>query len=98
MCLADAFVAFPGGFGTLDETFEAITWSALGIHAKPVGFLEVDGFWQPLLACLPRAVDEGVISERRRDLLVVDDDPTALLDRLATMAPTGDGVITDGER
>jgi uncharacterized protein (TIGR00730 family) len=96
--LSDAFVAFPGGFGTLDETFEAITWSALGIHAKPVGFLEVDGFWSPLLTFLHRAVDVGVISERRRDLLVVEDDAAALLDRLAERTPGGDGVITDAER
>jgi uncharacterized protein (TIGR00730 family) len=96
--LSDAFVAFPGGFGTLDETFEAMTWSALGIHAKPVGFLDVDGFWAPLIAWLHRAVDEGVISERRRDLLVIEDDPAVLLDRLAALTPRGDGVITDAER
>ena len=96
--LSDAFVAFPGGFGTLDETFEAITWSALGIHAKPVGFLDVDGFWAPLIDWLHRAVDEGVISERRRDLLVVETEPAALLDRLATLAPSGEGIVTDRER
>jgi len=96
--LADTFVAFPGGFGTLDETFEAITWSALGIHAKPVGFLEVDGFWGPLIDWLHHAVDVGVISERRRDLLVLDHDPDRLLDRLASMRPTGEAVITPDER
>ncbi len=96
--LSDAFVAFPGGIGTLDETFEAMTWSALGIHAKPVGFLEVDGFWRPLVDWLHRAIDEGVMSERRRELLVVDDDPATLLDRLAALTPTGDAVITDDER
>ena len=96
--LSDVFVAFPGGFGTLDETFEAITWSALGIHAKPLGFLEVDGFWAPLITWLHRAIDDGVISERRRELLVIDDDPDALLDRLRTSSPTGDALITDDER
>ncbi|HVM55188.1 MAG TPA: TIGR00730 family Rossman fold protein, partial [Acidimicrobiales bacterium] len=96
--LADTLVAFPGGFGTLDETFEAITWSALGIHAKPVGFLEVDGFWGPLIDWLHHAVDVGVISERRRDLLVLDHDPDRLLDRLASMRPTGEAVITPDER
>jgi uncharacterized protein (TIGR00730 family) len=82
--LSDAFIAFPGGFGTLDETFEAITWSALDIHAKPVGFLEVDGFWSGLITWLHRAIDDGVISERRRELLLLDDDADRLLDRLAT--------------
>ena len=96
--LSDAFIAFPGGFGTLDETFEAITWSALGLHAKPVGFLDVDGFWVPLIDWLHRAIDEGVISERRRDLLVVETDPGTLLDRLETRTPRSDGVITDAER
>ena len=81
--LSDAFVAFPGGFGTLDETFEAITWSALDIHAKPVGFLDVDGFWQGLIDWLHRAIDDGVISERRREMLLLDDDADSLLDRLA---------------
>ena len=95
---SDVFVAFPGGIGTLDETFEALTWSALGIHAKPLGFLDVDGFWQPLLDWLHRAIDAGVMSERRRDLLVIDDDADRLLDTLATMRPTGDGVIADAER
>src|SRR4051794_8905588 len=83
--LSDVFVAFPGGIGTLDETFEAMTWSALGIHAKPIGFLDVDGFWQPLVEWLHRVIDEGVMSERRRDLLMIDDDATKLLDRLAAI-------------
>jgi uncharacterized protein (TIGR00730 family) len=80
--LSDAFVAFPGGFGTLDETFEAITWSALSIHEKPVGFLDVDGFWHGLIEWLHRAIDDGVISERRREMLLLDDDASRLLDRL----------------
>jgi uncharacterized protein (TIGR00730 family) len=84
--LSDAFIAFPGGFGTLDETFEAITWSALDIHAKPVGFLEVDGFWSGLITWLHRAIDDGVISERRREMLLVDDDADLLLDRLQVLA------------
>lgn len=96
--LSDAFVAFPGGIGTLDETFEAMTWSALGIHAKPLGFLDVAGFWQPLIDWLHRAIDDGVMSERRRELLVVDDDAERLLDRLASMRPASDGVIDDTER
>jgi len=96
--LSDVFVAFPGGIGTLDETFEAMTWSALGIHAKPVGFLDVDGFWEPLIDWLHGVIDEGVMTERRRDLLMIDADATKLLDRLAAVAPFTDGVITDTDR
>ena len=72
--LSDVFVAFPGGIGTLDETFEAMTWSALGIHAKPLGFLDVDGFWQPLLDCVrpatacshPPSASDAIVVIRRR--------------------------------
>jgi uncharacterized protein (TIGR00730 family) len=96
--LSDVFVAFPGGIGTLDETFEAMTWSALGIHAKPLGFLDVDGFWAPLLDWLHRAIDEGIMSEKRRSLFVVDDDADRLLDALRDRRPSSDGVIDDAER
>jgi uncharacterized protein (TIGR00730 family) len=96
--LADVFVAFPGGIGTLDETFEAMTWSALGVQAKPVGFLEVDGFWQPLLDFLHHAVDVGVMSERRRALFVVETDADALLDRLLATSAPSDGVIGEADR
>jgi uncharacterized protein (TIGR00730 family) len=99
--LSDVFVAFPGGIGTLDETFEAMTWSALGIFAKPVGFLEVDGFWQPMLAFLRGAVDRGLMSERRRALFdVVEEEPSALLDRLlgARPSPAAEGVVSPDER
>ena len=97
--LSDAFVAFPGGIGTLDETFEALTWSALGIFAKPVGFFEVDGFWAPMLSFLRGAVDRGVMSERRRTLFdVVSSDPAELLDRLLTPMAPADAVISPEER
>lgn len=97
--LADAFVAFPGGIGTLDETFEAMTWSALGIFAKPVGFLEVDGFWRPMLEFLRGAVDRGVMSERRRALFeVVDTDPDRLLDRLLASTAPAEGVVSPADR
>ena len=97
--LSDAFVAFPGGIGTLDETFEAMTWSALGIFAKPLGFLEVDGFWEPMLTFLRGAVDRGVMSERRRALFdVVSGDPDELLDRLLAASPAAEGVVGPDER
>jgi uncharacterized protein (TIGR00730 family) len=77
--LADAFVALPGAAGTLEELFEAWTWGMLGLHAKPVALLDVDGFWQPLLAQLRRMVDDGYLEGRRLDALGVVEDAAALL-------------------
>jgi uncharacterized protein (TIGR00730 family) len=69
--LSDAFVALPGAAGTLEELFEAWTWGMLGLHAKPTLLLDVDGFWQPLLAQLRRMVDDGYLDARRLDALGV---------------------------
>jgi len=80
---ADAFIAMPGGFGTLDELFEMVTWGQLGIHAKPVGLLNVDGYFDPLLQWIDGAIDQGFVKEAYKDLLLVDQDPSALLDRLS---------------
>lgn len=93
--LSDAFVAAPGGFGTFEELCEVVTWSQLGLHRKPVGLLNVEGFYDPLLALVDRAVDEGFIRPSNRQLVVSDDDPGRLLDRLASStAGSGAGVIT----
>jgi uncharacterized protein (TIGR00730 family) len=67
---ADAFVALPGGLGTLEELAEIATWSQLGIHTKPVGVLDVDGFWQPLLEFLDSAADSGFIRPQHREIIV----------------------------
>ncbi len=80
--LADAFVALPGGFGTLDELMEQLTWSQLGLHAKPVGLLDVEGFWRPLIALARHATDEGFVRESDLGAIAVGDEPEALLDRL----------------
>lgn len=80
--LADAFLTLPGGFGTLDELFEMITWVQLGIHSKPIGLLNVNGFFDPLCAQIEHQIAEGFIKERFRSLLVVDNDVELLLDRL----------------
>lgn len=84
---SDAFIAMPGGFGTLDELFEMITWGQLGIHAKPVGLLNVEGYFDPLLAWIDGAVEEGFVRKHHRELVVSDDEPVALLDIIATYAP-----------
>ncbi len=80
--LADAFLAIPGGLGTLDELFEVWTWSQLGIHDKAVGLLDVAGYHDQLLAHLDRMVAEGFVEPRWRDALYVDDDVERLLSRL----------------
>ena len=84
---SDAFVALPGGFGTADELFEILTWAQLGIHRKPVGLANVGGFFAPLLAWLEQAVREGFLKPRHRELLLVGDDPVALLGRLLARPP-----------
>jgi uncharacterized protein (TIGR00730 family) len=87
--LSDAVVMLPGGYGTLDEFFEAVTWTQLGIHDKPCGVLNVAGFFDSLLAFVDRALAEGFIREKHRDLLIVGDDADALLDRLVAWRPDG---------
>lgn len=80
--LADAFVALPGGIGTLEELFEVWTWAQLGYHDKPVALLNVDNFYDPLLAFLTHTLEQGFIHDRCRGLLNVEDNITALLDAL----------------
>ena len=80
--LADAFVAMPGGYGTLEELFEVTTWTQLRYHVKPVGLLNVDGFWDHLLAFLDHAAREGFIRDVHRGLIVCEDDPERLLEAM----------------
>jgi uncharacterized protein (TIGR00730 family) len=81
--LADAFLALPGGLGTLEELAEVLSWAQLGLHAKPIGLLDVGGYFRSLDAFLDHAVGEGFVAERHRRLLVRDDDLDRLLDRFA---------------
>ncbi len=81
--LADAFIALPGGFGTLDELFEMLTWSQIGLQAKACALLNVAGYWDPLLAWVGRAVDDGLLRPAHARLLLTGEDPDELLDRLA---------------
>jgi len=83
--LADAFVALPGGFGTLDELMEQLTWSQLGLHTKPVGLLEVEDYWRPLVAFARHATEEGFVREADLASIAVAGDADALLDRLARL-------------
>ena len=82
--LADAFVALPGGYGTFEELFEVITWSQLGIHRKNIGLLNVAGYFDPLVRLIDHAIEEGFIKPAYRELIVVDDRPASLLEKLGT--------------
>jgi uncharacterized protein (TIGR00730 family) len=88
--LADAFVALPGGFGTLDELFEIVTWAQLGLHARPIGLLDVGGYFDPLLAFADRAVAEAFVRPEHRRLLVVEKSVENLLEALDGAPPTPD--------
>ncbi len=85
--LADGFIMLPGGFGTLDEFFEVVTWTQLGVHAKPCGLLDVNGFFDPLGALLDGAVRQRFIRAEHREMLITVSDPDTLLDLLASWTP-----------
>jgi uncharacterized protein (TIGR00730 family) len=85
--MADAFVALPGGWGTLDEMFEILTWAQLGLHNKPCGLLNVQGYFDRLLSFLDLTMEQGFVRREYRALLSVADRPTALLDALAAQVP-----------
>jgi hypothetical protein len=81
--LSDGFIAAPGGVGTLEELVEVLTWAQLGIHAKPVALLDTAGYWGPFAAWLDHAVAQRFVRAEHREMLLTDDDPARLLDRLA---------------
>jgi len=84
--LSDAFIAMPGGYGTLDELFEIITWAQLGIHQKPIGLLNVDGYFDALVALIDHAIGEGFVRPEHRHFWVIADAPDELLDALVQNA------------
>jgi uncharacterized protein (TIGR00730 family) len=85
--LSDGFVALPGGFGTLEELFEVLTWGQLGLHGKPCGFLDVAGYYRPLLSFFDRMVGEGFLEADGRSRVVFETDPAALLDAFERYRP-----------
>jgi uncharacterized protein (TIGR00730 family) len=85
--LADGFVALPGGWGTVEEFFEALTWAQLGIHRKPCGLLDVGGYYRPLAVFLDHAVEEGFVGPESRTMLLVDSDAGRLLQRFEEYQP-----------
>jgi uncharacterized protein (TIGR00730 family) len=85
--LADAFIALPGGYGTLDEFFEIVTWTQLGLHGKPCAVLNVCGYYDPLLNFLNQAVEEKFLRQQNRDLVLAAEDPRNLLDKFENYQP-----------
>ncbi|MBI1948749.1 MAG: TIGR00730 family Rossman fold protein [Deltaproteobacteria bacterium] len=81
--LVDGFVALPGGYGTLDELFEALTWRQIGTHAKPIALLDVDDYFAPLITFIDQAARTGFVAERARRFFFVEQDAERLLDELA---------------
>ncbi len=93
---SDAFLALPGGLGTLEEIFEVWTWRAIGFHAKPVGFLDVGGFWTPLLDALAGIRDAGLIRPEHLEDLVVGEELEDVLDRLEERLPPQRHTVSAG--
>jgi uncharacterized protein (TIGR00730 family) len=96
--LSDGFAALPGGIGTLEELFEAWTWSGLGIHRKPVGILDVGGYWEPILAMGERMVAEGFLLPHLRASLLVAGEPGALIDAMVRYEPPPSRLEASGVR
>lgn len=85
--LSDAFIALPGGFGTMEELFEILTWAQIGLHRKPVGLLNVHNYFAPLLEMVEQARREGFIYQEHRSLFTSAEDPLALLEALQNHQP-----------
>jgi uncharacterized protein (TIGR00730 family) len=85
--LADGFIALPGGFGTLEEWFEMLTWAQIGHHHKPVALLNVSGYFDPLLEMIERGYEEHFIRPEFHNLIIEDSDPEKLLDRMESFKP-----------
>ncbi len=82
--LSDAFIAMPGGIGTIEEISEIYTWRQLGYHMKNIGLLNAGGYWDPFVAMLDKGVEEGFISEAVRNILIVEEDCAKLIERLSS--------------
>jgi uncharacterized protein (TIGR00730 family) len=97
--LAGAFIALPGGFGTFEEFCEIVTWTQLGLQRKPCGLLNVDGYYDPLLAMFDRAVNEGFVKPAHRSLIVAGKGAAAMLDALESQEPpqTDKWIVEPGE-
>ncbi|MEE4196067.1 MAG: TIGR00730 family Rossman fold protein [Bacteroidales bacterium] len=80
--MSDGVIALPGGFGTMEELFEMLTWAQLGLHQKPIGVLNIDGFYDPLVSLLENMVDKGLLKQKNREMLLIDNHIETLLQRM----------------
>lgn len=85
--LSDAFIALPGGFGTMEELFEMITWAQLALHKKPIGLLNIEGFYDPMIQFVEEMISRGFVKEEYRSLLIVDSNIESLLDKMGKYVP-----------
>jgi len=81
--LSEGFIALPGGIGTLEEFFEVLNWAQLGVHRKPCGLLNIEGYYDPLLAFLDHAVAQGFLGEEHRSMVLVENEPELLFEAFA---------------
>jgi hypothetical protein len=86
--LADGFISMPGGFGTLEETIEMLTWTQLGIHEKPIGLFNIEGYFDRLCGFIDHMVSEGFLVQGFRDMLLMDHQPDGLLDKMIRFQPS----------
>jgi len=93
--MSDAFIALPGGLGTLEELFETWTWSQLGFHRKPIGLLNISGYFDSLIHFLDETAEAGFLKDAHRQTLIVDDNATRLLQRLSDYQPPAVGKLRD---
>lgn len=96
--LADGFIALPGGFGTFDELFEILTWAQIGLHQKPVGVLNIAGYFEPLLRFVQHVSHEGFVREDHLKLLMQAEEPAPLLEQMFAFAPIVSSKWTDVSR
>lgn len=85
--LSDGFIALPGGYGTFEEIFEVVSWGQIGIHGKPMGLLNVAGYYTPLMEMVNHATEAGFIPAMQGELIICESDPAVLLDRLSNYTP-----------
>lgn len=86
--LSDGFIALPGGPGTMEELFEVITWGQIGYHAKPIGILNVNNYYDGLLAFIDSMIEHGFMHQQYRDMILVETDPEVLLEKMASYQPS----------
>lgn len=96
--LADGYIALPGGFGTFEELFEALCWAQIGIHKKPVGLLNVNGYYNPLMQMVQHAVDEGFSTDSAIRLINISDTPEQLISSMDTYTSPSEGQKWNTER